>query len=54
MKFLTALLLVNMAVTLPSRANTPVHINSTALANLQWQDVSFSEKATTNLSEQQK
>ncbi|WP_233139361.1 maltose operon protein MalM [Aggregatibacter actinomycetemcomitans] len=53
-KFLTALLLANIAVTSPSRANTPVHINSTALANLQWQDVSFSEKVTTNLSEQQK
>lgn len=54
MKFLTALLLANMVVTSPSWANTPVHINSTALANLQWQDVSFSEKITTNLSEQQK
>ncbi|MBN6070410.1 maltose operon protein MalM [Aggregatibacter actinomycetemcomitans] len=54
MKFLTALLLANIAVTSPSRADTPVHINSTALANLQWQDVSFSEKVTTNLSEQQK
>ncbi|WP_109078765.1 maltose operon protein MalM [Aggregatibacter kilianii] len=54
MKFLTALLLANMAVTSPSWADTPVHINSTALANLQWQDVSFSEKVTTNLSEQQK
>ncbi|QEH45579.1 maltose operon protein MalM [Aggregatibacter actinomycetemcomitans] len=54
MKFLTALLLANIAVASPSRANTPAHINSTALANLQWQDVSFSEKVTTNLSEQQK
>lgn len=52
-KFLTALLWANLFV-LPSSANTSVHINSTALSTIQWQDVSFSDKVTTTLSEQQK
>lgn len=54
----TALLLANMFVVLPGIANssagTPVHINSTALAQIQWQDVPFSQTVKTILTEQQK
>lgn len=54
----TALLLANMFVVLPGIANssagTPVHINSTALAQIQWQDVPFSQTVKTTLTEQQK
>lgn len=56
--FSTALLLANMFVVLPSMANssvgTPVHINSTELAQVQWQDVSFDQTMKTALTEQQK
>ncbi|MDD7569720.1 MAG: maltose operon protein MalM [[Actinobacillus] rossii] len=56
--FSTALLLANMFVVLPSMANssvgTPVHINSTELAQVQWQDVSFDQTMKTALIEQQK
>ena len=47
-----------MFVVLPSMANssvgTPVHINSTELAQVQWQDVSFDQTMKTALTEQQK
>ena len=56
--FSTALLLANMFVVLPSMANssvgTPIHINSTELAQVQWQDVSFDQTMKTALTEQQK
>ena len=43
MKFLTALLLANMAVSSSSWADTPIHINPNQLSHVQWQDVSFSQ-----------
>lgn len=56
--FSTALLLANMFVVLPSMANssvgTPVHINSTELTQVQWQDVAFDQALKTTLTEQQK
>ncbi|VEG72676.1 maltose regulon periplasmic protein [[Pasteurella] aerogenes] len=56
--FSTALLLTNMFVVLPSMANssvgTPVHINSTELAQVQWQDIAFDQTLKTTLTEQQK
>lgn len=54
MKFLTALLLANMAVSSSSWADTPIHINPNQLSHVQWQDVSFSQKVKTTLSEQQR
>lgn len=53
-KFLTALLLANMFVVLPSSATSPIHINSTTLSQLKWQDIPFSQTIKTTLSEQQK
>ena len=37
MKFLTALLLANMAVSSSSWADTPIHINPNQLSHVQWQ-----------------
>lgn len=53
-KILTALLLANMAIVLSSSANSPVHINSTVLSKIQWQDIPLSEAVKTTLSAQQK
>ncbi|MFZ7173452.1 maltose operon protein MalM [[Pasteurella] aerogenes] len=52
----TALLLANMFIVSPSMANTgtPTHINSTELAQVQWQDVSFEQASKIMLTEQQK
>ncbi|ABR73701.1 maltose operon protein MalM [Actinobacillus succinogenes] len=53
----TALLLANIVTVLPAVANnstTPVHINSTVLAQIQWQDVPLSQTVKTTLTEQQK
>lgn len=49
----TALFLANMFVVLPSSA-APIHINSTTLSQLNWQDVQLAETVKTTLSEQQK
>ncbi|SUB34543.1 maltose regulon periplasmic protein [[Pasteurella] mairii] len=52
----TALLLANMFIVSPSMANTgtPTHINSTELAQVQWQNVSFEQASKIMLTEQQK
>ncbi|MFY1027966.1 maltose regulon protein MalM [Actinobacillus seminis] len=52
----TALLLANMFIVSPSIANTgtPTYINSTELAQVQWQDVSFEQASKIMLTEQQK
>ncbi|PJG83276.1 maltose operon protein MalM [Caviibacterium pharyngocola] len=49
----TALFLANMFVVLPSSA-APLHINSTALSQVHWQDIPLSETVKTTLNAQQK
>ncbi|HGO5853933.1 TPA: maltose operon protein MalM [Mannheimia haemolytica] len=54
----TAILFTHLFVVSPSMANSsavkPIHINSSELAQIQWQDVPFSQTVKTELNEQHK